>query len=68
MSMTIKEMNAKAVAELTEGLQPDVIQTMPGWPGEENVNNLIPWNDFAPGIGTVSMHSILCRVRKENGS
>lgn len=54
----------KAIAELTEGLQPDVIQTMPGWPGEENVNNLIPWNDFARGMGTVSMHSIMCRVTK----
>lgn len=58
----------KAVAELTEGLQPDVIQTMPGWSGEENVNNLIPWNRFAQGIGTVSMHSIMCRVRKEAGN
>jgi anaerobic selenocysteine-containing dehydrogenase len=56
---------AKARAELTEGLDPDVIQTMPGWWGDENINNLIPWNDFAKGIGTVSMHSILCRIKKE---
>ena len=56
-----------ATAELTEGLQPDVILAMPGWQGEANVNNLIPWNEFAPGIGTVSMHSILCRIRKEGG-
>ncbi len=56
--------SARAVSELTEGLQPDVIQTMPGWWGEENINNIIPWNDFAPGIGTVSMHSIMCRLRK----
>lgn len=60
--------SCKAVAELTEGLQPDVIQTMPGWPGEENVNNLIPWNEFSRGIGTVSMHSIMCRIRKEADS
>jgi len=57
-----------AIAELTEGLQPDVILAMPGWQGEENVNNLIPWHEFAPGIGTVSMHSIMCRIRKESGS
>ena len=56
--------SARGVAELTEGLQPDVIQTMPGWWGEENINNLIPWNEFAPGIGTVSMHSTMCRVSK----
>ena len=55
----------RAIAELTEGLHPDVIQTMPGWPGEENVNNLIPWNEFAKGIGTVSMHSIMCRVTRD---
>jgi hypothetical protein len=55
------------VAELTEGVPPDVIQTMPGWGGEENVNNLIPWGQFAEGMGTVSMHSIMCRVRKTDG-
>jgi hypothetical protein len=55
---------AKSVAELTKGVAPDVIQTMPGWSGEENINNLIPWDQFAEGIGTVSMHSIMCRVRK----
>ena len=55
----------RAIAELTEGLHPDVIQTMPGWPGEENVNNLIPWNEFAKGMGTVSMHSIMCRVTRD---
>lgn len=57
--------SCKAVAELTEGLQPDVIQTMPGWSEEENINNLIPWNEFARGIGTVSMHSIMCRIKKD---
>jgi anaerobic selenocysteine-containing dehydrogenase len=55
---------AKSVAELTEGVPPDVIQSMPGWGGEENINNLIPWGQFAEGMGTVSMHSIMCRVRK----
>lgn len=57
----------RAIAELTKGLHRDVIQTMPGWPDEENVNNLIPWNAFARGIGTVSMHSIMCRIEKEVG-
>jgi hypothetical protein len=27
---------------------------------------LIPWGQFAEGIGTVSMHSIMCRVRKSD--
>jgi len=55
---------AEATAELTQGLHPDVVQTMPGWEGKENVNNLIPWGRFARGIGTVSMHSTMCRIRK----
>ena len=59
--------SCKAIAELTLGLHPGVIQTMPGWPGTENVNNLIPWDEFAQGIGTVSMHSIMCRIEKEVG-
>ena len=58
--------SCRAVAELTEGVQPDVIQAMPGWGGPENINNLISWNQFARGIGTVSMHSTLCRIRKED--
>ena len=55
---------AMAVAELTEGLAPDVVQTMPGWSHEQNVNNMIPWDDYAEGIGTVSMHGFMCRVKK----
>jgi anaerobic selenocysteine-containing dehydrogenase len=55
-----------ANAELTEGIHPDVIQTMPGWQGQENVNCLIPWNEFSRGIGTVSMHSIMCRIKKDD--
>jgi len=54
---------ASGYARLTEGLQPDVIQASPGWWGEENINLVIPWGQYAEGIGTVSMRGILCRVK-----
>jgi anaerobic selenocysteine-containing dehydrogenase len=55
--------SALGYARVTEGLQRDVIQASPGWWGEENINRVIPWGNYAEGIGTVCMRGILCRVK-----
>lgn len=55
---------AAGYAVLTSGLHPDVIQASPGWRGEENINAVIPWGQYAEGIGTVCMRGLLCRIRK----
>lgn len=56
--------SAVGYAVPTLGLQPDVIQASPGWRGEENINAVIGWDQFAEGIGTVCMRGLLCRIRK----
>lgn len=53
----------KGKAKLTEGLNPEVIRAVPGWKGECNINNAIPWENFAEGIGTVPMRGVPCRVK-----
>ncbi|MBP1742424.1 MAG: hypothetical protein H6Q48_4717, partial [Deltaproteobacteria bacterium] len=45
-------------------IHPDVVQATPGWRGKANINRVIPWNQFAEGIGSVPMRGILCRIRK----
>jgi anaerobic selenocysteine-containing dehydrogenase len=49
-------------AVLTEGIAPDVVQAVPGWGGEQNINRVIPWEGFAEGIGTVPMRGLPCRL------
>ena len=56
--------NAILFAVLTLGIHPDVIQATPGWRGEANINRVIPWNQFADGIGSVPMRGVLCRIRR----
>jgi len=48
----------------TLGIHPDVVQATPGWQGEANINRVIPWSQFAEGIGSVPMRGVLCRLRK----
>ncbi len=56
--------NATLFAVLTLGIHPEVLQATPGWRGEANINRVIPWNQFAEGIGSVPMRGVLCRVRR----
>jgi anaerobic selenocysteine-containing dehydrogenase len=56
---------AKSRALLSEGINPDVVQAIPGWGGEENINRVIPWDNYAEGIGTVPMRGLLCRLHKD---
>jgi len=56
--------SATLFAVLTPGIHPDVVQATPGWRGEANINRVIPWNQFAEGIGSVPMRQVLCRLRK----
>lgn len=55
---------ALGYAKYTEGLQPDVIQASPNWWGEENINEVIPWGQYAEGIGSVNQRGLLCRIRR----
>ena len=56
--------SATLFAVLTLGIHPDVVQATPGWRGEANINRVIPWNQFAEGIGSVPMRGVLCRIRR----
>lgn len=49
-------------AYLTIGIAPNVVQAIPGWPGNENINRAIPWGKYSDGVGTVPMRGLLCRV------
>jgi anaerobic selenocysteine-containing dehydrogenase len=51
-------------AVLTLGIHPDVVQATPGWRSEANINRVIPWSQFAEGIGSVPMRGVLCRLRR----
>jgi anaerobic selenocysteine-containing dehydrogenase len=51
-------------AFLTLGIHPDVVQATPGWRGKANINQVIPWDRFAEGIGSVPMRGVLCRLKK----
>ena len=56
--------NATLFAVFTLGIHPDVVQATPGWPGEANINRVIPWDRFSEGMGSVPMRGVPCRVRK----
>lgn len=56
--------SATLFAVLTLGIHPDVVQATPGWRGESNINRVIPWNQFAEGIGSVPMRGVPCRILK----
>jgi anaerobic selenocysteine-containing dehydrogenase len=56
--------SATLFAVLTLGIHPDVVQATAGWRGESNINRVIPWNQFAEGIGSVPMRGVLCRLRR----
>jgi anaerobic selenocysteine-containing dehydrogenase len=56
--------NATLFAVLTLGIHPDVVQATPGWRDEGNINRVVPWSQFAEGIGSVPMRRVLCRIRK----
>lgn len=55
---------AKALACVTEGIRPEVVQVIPGWQGVENINRVIPWGHYSEGIGSVPMRGLQCRIRK----
>jgi hypothetical protein len=55
---------ATLFAVITLGIHPDVVQATPGWQGEAHINRVIPWNQFADGIGSVPMRGVLCRIRR----
>jgi anaerobic selenocysteine-containing dehydrogenase len=54
--------HATLFAVFTLGIHPEVVQTTPGWPGEANINRVIPWDRFAEGVGSVPMRGIRCRI------
>lgn len=56
--------DATLAAVLTRGIHPEVVQATPGWPGEANINRVIPWGRYAEGIGSVPMRGVRCRVRR----
>jgi anaerobic selenocysteine-containing dehydrogenase len=56
--------NATLYAVLTLGIHPDTVQATPGWRGRANINRVIPWTQFAEGIGSVPMRGIFCRLRR----
>ena len=53
---------AYAWARYTLGIREDMVQGVPGWTGDENINRLVPWGRYAQGIGTVCCRGFLCRV------
>jgi anaerobic selenocysteine-containing dehydrogenase len=55
---------ATLFAVLTLGIHPDVVRATPGWRNEANINRVIPWSQFAEGIGSVPMRGVLCRLRR----
>lgn len=53
-----------AVAEVTLGTDPRVIQIPHGWAGDMNVNNLTDDTHCAPGIGSAQLRGLLCNIIK----
>ena len=53
-----------AVAEVTLGIAPGVVQVPHGWEGAMNVNYLTNDQDCAPGIGSAQLRGLLCNVTK----
>lgn len=49
-------------ASLKVGIPKGVVQVIPGWEGEGNINLTVPWKNFAKGIGTVPMRNIRCKI------
>jgi anaerobic selenocysteine-containing dehydrogenase len=56
--------SATLFAVLTLGIHPDIVQATPGWRGEGNINRVIPWYQFAEGIGSVPMRGVPCRLQR----
>ena len=53
-----------AFAEVTSGIKPGVVQAMPGWWGEYNINLALQNEACAEGTGTTPLRGLLCRVVK----
>lgn len=56
--------SAFLVARPIRGQAPGVVQAVPGWDGEGNINRTLGWECFAEGIGTVPMRGLVCDIRK----
>ena len=54
--------HAYAYARYTLGIRTDVVQGIPGWWGENNINLVVPWGKYAEGDGTVCCRGFLCRI------
>jgi anaerobic selenocysteine-containing dehydrogenase len=49
-------------AKLRIGMPEGVVQVIPGWKNEGNINLTVPWKNFAQGIGSVPMRNIPCKL------
>ena len=54
--------SAYAYARYSLGLHEDVVQGISGWWHEFNINQTVPWDQFAAGVGTVCARGYLCQV------
>jgi anaerobic selenocysteine-containing dehydrogenase len=57
--------NMEAKVQVTEGIDPRVIQVPSHWPGINNVNLVMDNEKCAPMIGSAQLRCQLCRVRKK---
>lgn len=55
---------ARLEAKPEAGIDSDIVEAVPGWEGEANINRALGWDRFAEGIGTVPMRGIPCRIKK----
>ncbi|MCF0238195.1 MAG: molybdopterin-dependent oxidoreductase, partial [Sphaerochaetaceae bacterium] len=62
--VTGKGGQAYAWARYTIGLHPEVVQSISGFWGEQNINRTIKWDKYAAGIGSVVARGYWVRVER----